>query len=74
MEAIASYFKFRERGTSFSTEIRAGVTTFMVMAYIIFVNPSILGAAGIEPTAAAAATAARSRPAADRMFAFTKMM
>jgi adenine/guanine/hypoxanthine permease len=42
MEAIASYFKFTERGTAIGTEVRAGVTTFMVMAYIIFLNPSIL--------------------------------
>jgi adenine/guanine/hypoxanthine permease len=42
MEAIASWFKVRERGSTFGTEIRAGLTTFMVMAYIIFVNPSIL--------------------------------
>jgi adenine/guanine/hypoxanthine permease len=42
MEAIASYFRFGERGTTFGTEIRAGLTTFMVMAYIIFVNPDIL--------------------------------
>ena len=41
---IASYFGFRERGTTMGTEIRAGLTTFMVMAYIIFVNPSILTA------------------------------
>jgi adenine/guanine/hypoxanthine permease len=41
---IADYFKFAERGTDLGTEIRAGVTTFMVMAYIIFVNPTILGA------------------------------
>ncbi|HET9851193.1 MAG TPA: NCS2 family permease [Candidatus Limnocylindrales bacterium] len=55
--AIADYFKFAERGTNMATEIKAGVTTFMVMAYIIFVNPSILAAAGIDPGAAAAATA-----------------
>jgi AGZA family xanthine/uracil permease-like MFS transporter len=55
--AIAEYFKFAERGTNMATEIKAGVTTFMVMAYIIFVNPSILAAAGIDPAAAAAATA-----------------
>ena len=42
MEAIARYFKFSERGTDVATEIRAGVTTFMVMAYIIFLNPNIL--------------------------------
>jgi AGZA family xanthine/uracil permease-like MFS transporter len=42
LEAVARYFKFSERGTNFLTESRAGLTTFMVMAYIIFVNPSIL--------------------------------
>ena len=42
MDAIASYFKFRERGTDFGTEARAGLTTFMVMAYILFVNGDIL--------------------------------
>ena len=57
MESIAAYFKFAERKTDLATEIRAGVTTFMVMAYIIFVNPSILAAAGIDQAAAAAATA-----------------
>jgi adenine/guanine/hypoxanthine permease len=36
-----------ERGTDFRTELRAGVATFMVMAYIIFVNPSILGYVGL---------------------------
>jgi len=57
VDAIASYFKFSERGTNLSTEVRAGLTTFMVMAYIIFLNPSILSAAGIDVPAAAAATA-----------------
>lgn len=57
MESIAAYFRFADRRTDLATEVRAGVTTFMVMAYIIFVNPSILGAAGIDPGAAAAATA-----------------
>ena len=47
MNAIASYFKFAERGTTLGTEIRAGVTTFAVMAYIIFLNPIILGNAGM---------------------------
>ncbi|HLB44604.1 MAG TPA: NCS2 family permease [Candidatus Limnocylindrales bacterium] len=57
MEAIASYFKFAERGTNLTTELKAGVATFMVMVYIVAVNPSILAAAGIDPVAAAAATA-----------------
>lgn len=43
---MADFFKFSERNTSFRTEIVAGLTTFMTMAYIIFVNPSILGTEG----------------------------
>ena len=42
--AIADYFKFAERGTDLITEARGGLTTFMVMVYIVFVNSSILGA------------------------------
>jgi AGZA family xanthine/uracil permease-like MFS transporter len=57
VDGIASYFKFEERGTTLGTEVRAGVTTFMVMAYIIFLNPGILSAAGLDPVAGAAATA-----------------
>ena len=57
MDGIASYFKFAERETNLGTEVRAGVTTFMVMAYIIFLNPGILSAAGLDPVAGAAATA-----------------
>ena len=40
--ALADYFKFAERGTNLATEVKAGVTTFMVMAYILFLNPIIL--------------------------------
>jgi AGZA family xanthine/uracil permease-like MFS transporter len=59
LEAIARYFKFAERGTNLVTETRAGITTFMVMAYIIFVNPSILGAGfGLKPEELAAYAAA----------------
>jgi AGZA family xanthine/uracil permease-like MFS transporter len=45
LEAVARYFKFVERGTNIVTETRAGLTTFMVMAYIIAVNPAILSLA-----------------------------
>jgi AGZA family xanthine/uracil permease-like MFS transporter len=58
--AIADYFRFAERGTNFTTEIRAGVTTFMVMAYILFVNADILGnanGAAMDKVGVAAATA-----------------
>ncbi len=43
MEAIAAYFKFAERKTDLLTEARAGLTTFMVMVYIVFLNAGILG-------------------------------
>ena len=58
MEAIASYFKFAERGTKWSTEIRGGLTTFMVMAYIIFLNGNIIAKPlGLDPVSVAAGTA-----------------
>ena len=38
MASIASYFQLKKRGTTVGTEVRAGITTFLVMAYIIFVN------------------------------------
>ena len=41
------YFEFKQKGTSYRTEILAGLTTFLTMAYIIVVNPAILEAAGI---------------------------
>src|SRR5438477_9951011 len=47
MSMIARFFDFAERRTTLGTEVRAGVTTFMVMAYIIFVNPIILGYVGV---------------------------
>ena len=56
---IANYFKFAERGTTMATEIRGGLTTFMVMVYIIFVNAGILGAGfGLDPAGIAAVSAA----------------
>ncbi len=39
---LDGFFKFSERGTTLGTEMRAGLTTFLVMAYIIFLNPLIL--------------------------------
>ena len=55
--SLDSYFKISERGSSVGTEVRAGVTTFLVMAYILFVNANVLSAAGLDPTAVAAGTA-----------------
>ena len=45
--SLASFFRFAERRTDLATEVRAGLTTFMVMAYIIFVNPIVLGYIGV---------------------------
>ena len=50
-------FKLKENGTNVKTEIIAGITTFLAMAYILAVNPSILSAAGMDPNAIFAATA-----------------
>ena len=44
---IERFFRFAERGTDLATEVRAGLATFMVMAYIIFVNPIVLGYSGV---------------------------
>ncbi|MGN1109754.1 MAG: NCS2 family permease [Oscillospiraceae bacterium] len=49
-------FRLKEHNTSVKTEITAGVTTFMTMAYILAVNPSILSAAGMDSTAVLLAT------------------
>jgi AGZA family xanthine/uracil permease-like MFS transporter len=46
--ALDGYFKFAENGTTLARDTMAGITTFIVMSYIIFVNPSILGFVGIE--------------------------
>ena len=56
-QGLDSYFSISERGSSVGTEVRAGVTTFLVMAYILFVNAGILSAAGLDPVAVAAGTA-----------------
>ena len=43
---MGAFFGFSERGTNLRTEVLAGLTTFMTMAYIVFVNPAILGTEG----------------------------
>ena len=50
-------FKLKENGTTVKTEVVAGVTTFLAMAYILAVNPSMLSAAGMDSSAVFAATA-----------------
>nr|WP_272886920.1 NCS2 family permease [Phenylobacterium aquaticum] len=49
-------FQLKARGTNVRTELLAGLTTFLTMAYIILVNPAILGQTGMPPAAVAAAT------------------
>lgn len=53
---LEKIFKLSAKHTSVRTEIIAGLTTFVAMAYILFVNPSILSNAGIPREAAVAAT------------------
>jgi AGZA family xanthine/uracil permease-like MFS transporter len=48
---LDKYFNISERGSSFKKEMIGGATTFLTMAYIIFVNPSILGDAGMDKNA-----------------------
>ena len=53
-------FKLSENKTNVKTEVMAGITTFMTMAYILAVNPSILGSTGMDTTAVLLATALAS--------------
>ncbi len=53
---LEAYFEFARLGTDWRTEILAGVTTFLTMAYIVLVNPSILADAGLPLPAVTAAT------------------
>ena len=57
---LEKLFKLKQNKTTVKTEIVAGITTFMTMAYILAVNPSILGDAGMNPTAVLLATALAS--------------
>ncbi|MBA5638337.1 NCS2 family permease [Duganella sp. LX20W] len=56
MLLLEKFFKLKENGTDVRTELVAGLTTFLTMAYIIFVNPSILGDAGMPKGAVFVAT------------------
>ncbi|MDP4292055.1 MAG: solute carrier family 23 protein, partial [Bacteroidota bacterium] len=53
-------FKLQENKTTLRTEILAGVTTFMTMAYILFLNPNILSGTGMDKNAVFFATAIAS--------------
>ncbi|MCI9442489.1 MAG: NCS2 family permease [Ruminococcus sp.] len=57
---LEQFFKLKENNTDVKTEVLAGITTFMTMAYILAVNPSILAAAGMDQGAVFTATALAS--------------
>lgn len=57
---MEKFFKLKENGTTVRTEVVAGITTFMTMAYILAVNPSILSASGMDANAILIATALAS--------------
>ncbi len=54
---LEKLFKLKENNTNVKTEVMAGITTFMTMAYILAVNPNILSAAGMDAQAVLLATA-----------------
>jgi AGZA family xanthine/uracil permease-like MFS transporter len=56
MNLLNRYFRLEELGTNVRTEVIAGITTFMTMAYIVFVNPAILSAGGVPFEGAVVAT------------------
>lgn len=56
LKRVENYFQFLPLGTNWRTEILAGITTFLTMAYIILVNPAILSEAGVPLAAVTAAT------------------
>ncbi|TAJ71922.1 MAG: NCS2 family permease [Phenylobacterium sp.] len=56
MSVLDKTFQLRERGTSVQTEVLAGATTFLTMAYIVLVNPAILSTTGMPLAGVAAAT------------------
>jgi AGZA family xanthine/uracil permease-like MFS transporter len=60
---IERWFRLAEAGTTVRTEIVAGVTTFLTMAYILFVQPTVLSAAGMDPGAVLTATCLASAAA-----------
>jgi AGZA family xanthine/uracil permease-like MFS transporter len=56
VSSLDRYFGLREHGTNLRTEFIAGATTFLTMVYIVFVNPAILGKAGMDQGAVFVAT------------------
>ncbi|MFH1829753.1 MAG: NCS2 family permease [Pseudomonadota bacterium] len=73
LKAIAAYFEFAEHNTNFRTEFMAGVTTFLTMAYIAFVNPAILKASGMPFGAVMTATCLSAAFASILMGVYAKL-
>ncbi len=72
MNYIKQYFAFDELETNFRRETLAGLTTFVSMCYILFVNPSVLGASGMDQGAVFTATALASALGSIIMGVFAK--
>lgn len=73
MNFISQFFKLQENKTTVRTEIIAGITTFMTMAYILAVNPDILSATGMDKGAVFTATAVASLIATLVMALYAKL-
>jgi AGZA family xanthine/uracil permease-like MFS transporter len=71
-ERLEQYFEFRKLNTNWRTEGLAGATTFVTMAYIVFVNPAILSDTGMPAAAVAAATCLAACFASILMGAFAR--
>lgn len=69
---MENYFKLKEHKTDVKTEVLAGITTFMTMAYILAVNPGILSAAGMDPGGVFTATAVSAAIATLMMALYAK--
>lgn len=72
IEKVEAYFEFQQLRATWKTEILAGVTTFITMAYIVFVNPSILKDAGMPVAAVTVATCLSSAFACILMGVFAR--
>jgi len=72
MQSLDRFFKLKENNTSVATEIFAGLTTFMTIAYILIVHPSILAVTGMDWGAVFTATAISSAAATLMMAIYAK--
>src|SRR5271165_3116730 len=71
-DRLAQHFEFKHLGTNWRTELLGGVTTYVTMAYVIFVNPAILHEAGLPIAAVTVATCLCAAVASMLMGAFAR--